>query len=131
MEMEITFPGGKIVEAHYEGSSIKTDQPIEDGGTGTAPCPFDLFLASIATCTGYYVLNFCQNNNIPTHNIRLSMTANRNKQTHLIENIPIKILIPIGFPEKYKKALVKVADVCSVKKHLEHPPQIDIIVDQQ
>ena len=50
--MEITFEGGKVVTAHYRGHSIKTDQPLANGGANTAPAPFDLYLASIGTCAG-------------------------------------------------------------------------------
>lgn len=128
MDMEITFPGGKKVEAHYGGFTIKTDQPVTEGGSGTAPSPFDLFLASIGTCTGYYVLSFCQKNNIPTENMRLIASIQRNPGTHLVENIRIDIHVPREFPEKYKNAVVKAADSCAVKRHLDKPPKIHIIV---
>ena len=58
-EMTVSFPGGKRVTAHYDGFDIATDQGVDSGGTGTAPEPYDLFLASLATCAGYYVLKFC------------------------------------------------------------------------
>lgn len=128
MQMEISFPGGKKVEATYNGQRIQTDQPIVDGGSGSAPAPFDLFLASIGTCTGFYVLSFCQRNNIPTEEIRLIAHVERNPSTHLVEQIRIDIHVPKGFPEKYKNAVVKAAGVCSVKRHLEKPPRIDIAV---
>jgi ribosomal protein S12 methylthiotransferase accessory factor len=51
--MEMTFPGGVVVEAHLEGTTIRTDQPVSHGGGGTAPAPFELFLASIGTCAGF------------------------------------------------------------------------------
>jgi putative redox protein len=131
MDMEITFPGGKIVETHYGGFTIKTDQPVTEGGSGTAPSPFDLFLASIGTCTGYYVLSFCQKNTIPTENMRLTASIQRNPGTHLVENIRIDIHVPREFPEKYKKAVVKAADACAVKRHLDKPPKIHVIVASQ
>jgi putative redox protein len=126
MYMEISFSGGKKVEAKYGGFTIETDQPVVDGGSGSAPSPLDLFLASIGTCTGYYVLSFCLKNNIPTENIRITVHFKRNLETHLVENIHIAIHIPKDFPEKYKNAVVKSADVCSVKKHLQNPPMIEI-----
>ena len=126
MDMEISFPGGKRVEATYGGFTIQTDQPVADGGSGSAPSPFDLFLASIGTCTGFYVLSFCLRNNIPTDNIRLTAHFQRNPGTHLVENVRIDIHVPKDFPEKYKNAVVKAADLCSVKRHLQNPPTIDI-----
>ena len=128
MEMEIRFPGGKKVEALFNDFTVTTDQPVADGGSGSAPSPFELFLASIGTCTGYYVLSFCQKNHIPTENMRLTARIQRNPGTHLVENIRIEIHVPKEFPEKYKNAVVKAADACAVKRHLGTPPKIDIIV---
>lgn len=128
MEMEIRFPGGKKVEALFDGFSVKTDQPASDGGSGSAPSPFELFLSSIGTCTGYYVLSFCQRNHIPTDQMRLTARFVRNSETHLVEDVRIEIHVPPEFPEKYTNAVVKAAEVCSVKRHLERPPRIDIKV---
>ena len=128
MEMEIRFPAGKKVEALFDDFIVTTDQPVADGGSGSAPSPFDLFLASIGTCTGYYVLSFCQKNNIPIDKIRLTASFAWNMQKHLVENVDIKIHLPADFPEKYKTAVVKAADVCTVKRHLQSPPKITISV---
>lgn len=128
--MQIRFPGGKKVQAVYDDMTVLTDQPVIEGGSGLAPSPFDLFLASIGTCTGYYVLSFCQKNNIPTEEIKLAAQFLRNPATHLIENIAIDIQVPKEFPEKYKNAVIKAAGLCTVKRHLEQPPQIDITVSR-
>jgi uncharacterized OsmC-like protein len=128
MEMKISFPGGKKIDADYKGFTIKTDQPIREGGEGSAPEPFSLFIASIGTCTGVYVLSFCQKRNISTDNISLMLKLEKNKDTHMIEKISIEIQVPEDFPENYKKAIVKTANLCTVKKHLDNPPEIDISV---
>jgi ribosomal protein S12 methylthiotransferase accessory factor len=130
MNMQIRFPGGKKVQAVYDDMTVLTDQPVIDGGSGSAPSPFDLFLASIGTCAGYYVLSFCQKNNIPTEQIKLTAQFLRNPATHLVENIAIDIQVPKDFPEKYKSAVIKAAGLCTVKRHLEQPPQIDITVSR-
>jgi putative redox protein len=128
MEMEIRFPGGKKVEALFDGFTVQTDQPVADGGSGSAPSPFALFLASIGTCTGYYVLSFCQKNHIPTDKMRLTARFVRNPGTHLVEDVRIEIHVPPEFPEKYTNAVVKAAEVCTVRRHLEHPPRIETVV---
>ena len=128
--MQIRFPGGKKVQAVYDDITVLTDQPVIDGGSGSAPSPFDLFLASIGTCAGYYVLSFCQKNNIPTEQIKLTAQFLRNPATHLVENITIDVQVPKEFPEKYKSAVIKAAGLCTVKRHLEQPPQIDITVSR-
>jgi ribosomal protein S12 methylthiotransferase accessory factor len=131
MDMEITFPGGKKVDAQYGDFTVKTDQSVIDGGSGTAPSPFDLFLASIGTCTGYYVLSFCQKKNIPTQHITLHASTQRNQKTHLVEHCDITINVPNDFPKKYENAVIKAAEVCTVKRHLQNPPKIDIKVATQ
>jgi len=131
MDMRICFPGGKRVNAAYKGLTIKTDQPIENDGEGSAPTPVDLFLASIGTCSGFYVLSFCQARNIPTENIRLVLNAERNEETKTIAKIAIEILLPEEFPEKYTGQLVRVAEKCTVKKNLENPPLFEIYTKRE
>ena len=126
MDMEVVFPGGKKVNAIYKGFTIQTDQPRDNGGGGSAPTPFDLFLASIGTCTGIYVLLFCQARHIPTDKIKLILRTERNSETKMITRIIVEIQLPPEFPEKYKEHLVRVAGKCSVKKHLEDPPLFNI-----
>jgi len=72
--MEIIFEGGKVVTAYSHGHVIKTDQAVHSGGQDSAPSPYELFLASIGTCSGIYVKSFCDNRNIPTENIKLIQT---------------------------------------------------------
>jgi len=126
MDMEITFPGGKKVNAIYKGFIIKTDQPEHSGGEGLAPAPFDLFLASIGTCAGIYVLSFCQARNIPLEGVRLIQRTQRNSETRMIDKITIEIQLPPGFPEKYGETVIKSAELCAVKKHIHNPPAFNI-----
>ncbi len=126
-EMKVTFAGGVKVDAEYKGFTIKTDQPVYEGGEGTAPAPFDLFLASLGTCAGYYVLAFCQQRKIPTDNAYLVLRTIREEGVKLISKITIEIHLPAGFPEKYKGAVVKAADSCAVKLHIEHAPVFETI----
>ena len=125
-EMRISFPGGLRVDAEYKGFVIKTDQPVYSGGDGSAPAPFDLFLASIATCAGIYVLFFCQKRGIPTEKAAVVMKTRRNPETKRIEKISIEIQLPPEFPEKYKKAVIKAVDSCSVKAHILNPPAFEV-----
>jgi len=128
--MEITFDGGKIVTAHTHGHSIITDQPVDNGGTDTAPAPFDLFLASIGTCAGIYVKSFCDNRNIPAEGIKIIQTHEWNQETGLPTAIRLDIKLPAGFPEKYKASLIHVAELCKVKKSIANPPTFEIISSQ-
>jgi ribosomal protein S12 methylthiotransferase accessory factor len=126
MDMEITFAGGKKVNASFKGHVHKTDQPVTSGGDNSAPSPFELFLASIGPCAGLYVKSFCDQRNLPTENIKLVQSLIINPETKLPSNISIEIQLPADFPEKYKDALVNVAELCAVKRTIANPPVFDI-----
>jgi ribosomal protein S12 methylthiotransferase accessory factor len=126
MDMEIVFGGGKRVNALYKGFTIKTDQPPDLGGDGSAPSPFDLFLTSIGACAGFYVFSFCQERGISTEGIQLIQRMERDPQAKMVRKIEIEIHLPEKFPEKYRGAVVKAAELCTVKKHLDDPPTITV-----
>ena len=126
MEMEISFPGGARVDARCGPYTLKTDQPPGGGGEGSAPTPCATVLATIGTCAGIYVLGFCRQRGLPTEGIRLTQRMEADPATGLIGRIRLEIHVPPDFPEKYHAALVRAADQCAVKKHLEHPPTFDV-----
>lgn len=129
MEIQVTFSGSKQVIAHVGEHTILTDQPSHAGGTNEGPAPFSLFLASIGTCAGIYVKSFCDQRGIPTDGITLTQKHSFNPSTHMIDAINLSINVPETFPEKYLDALIKVADQCAVKKHLQYPPDIRVYTD--
>ncbi len=120
MEMEIVFPGEARVDAHMGDMVIPTNQD------GSAPAPFGLFLASIGTCAGIYVLSFCRQRGIPTENIRIIQRMHSNPLTRMIEKIELDIQVPPDFPDRYKEAVIRSASQCAVKKHLEQPPAFEV-----
>jgi len=126
-EMKVTFPGGKRVNALYKGIVIETDQPVYQGGEGAAPAPFDLFLASIATCSGLYVLSFCEQRNISLDGASVIMRTERDPVKKMIIKMTIVIQLPPDFPQKYKNAVIKSVNLCAVKKHIEDPPDFEVI----
>jgi ribosomal protein S12 methylthiotransferase accessory factor len=126
MEMIIDFPKGLRVDATFGNYRVQTDQPLTAGGEDSAPAPFALFLASLGTCAGIYVLGFCKQRNLPTEGIRLIQRIDRDLITGLVNKIQLEIQVTHDFPEKYYDALVRSANQCAVKKHLERPPQFEI-----
>jgi putative redox protein len=124
--MKVHFPGGKRVDASYHGHTIRTDQSPAEGGEGSAPQPFDLFLASIATCAGIYVKTFCDSRGIATEGLFLEMDVARDRTTQRIGKLTLDIHLPEGFPEKHRGSIVRAADLCSVKKHILTPPEFEI-----
>ena len=125
-EMIIDFPGGARVDAHFNGMTVMTDQPPYAGGQGAAPAPFSLFLASLGTCAGIYVLGFCNQRGIPTDGIKIIQRMHTDRSTGMVGQIDLEIQLPPDFPEKYKSAVIRSAEQCAVKKHLENPPKFNV-----
>jgi putative redox protein len=126
-EIRIIFGGGLKVDAEYKGFLIQTDQPVNEGGEGSAPSPFDYFLVSLAACAGFYVLEFCQARKIVTDRLGVTMTTERGAVSKMIERVTIHIDLPPGFPDKYRGPIVKAVDHCAVKAHILRPPQFEIV----
>jgi len=125
MEMIIDFPGGSRVDAHFGLFTVATDQPP----VASAPSPFEVFLSSIGTCAGIYVLGFCKQRNIPTEGIRIVERIKHSRVTGMVETIGLEIQVPPDFPEKYRDSLIRSAELCAVKKHLENPPKFEITTE--
>jgi len=121
MDMEIVFPGGAQVDAVLSnGMVITTDQD------GSAPAPFTLFLSAIGTCAGIYVLSFCKQRGLPTEGLRIMQRNHTNPLTRMVEEVTLDIQLPPDFPEQYKEAVIRSANLCAVKKHIENPPRFDV-----
>jgi ribosomal protein S12 methylthiotransferase accessory factor len=120
MQIDITLLGEGAVRAQVDDHRIRTAQD------GTSPAPFDLFLASLATCSGYFVWKFCDQRGIPTDRIHMTQSVIRDPETHMVTRIGIDIEIPEDFPECYRTALIQATELCSVKQHLLNPPAIDV-----
>jgi putative redox protein len=124
--IQVTFPGGKRVDAVVGSQTIHTDQSVQHGGEGAAAEPFELFLASLATCAGLYVLVFCQARDIPTD--RLSLVQDQVFENGRLLGIRLSVIVPAGFPTKYLDAVRAAAASCRVKKTLSDPPDVEVVV---
>jgi putative redox protein len=126
MELLIDFPGGARVDAHFGPFTVLTDQPTPGVSQGSAPTPFALFLASIGTCAGIYVLGFCNQRGLPTEGIKIIERVTTNRETGKTETIDLEIQVPSTFPEKYYPAVIRAADQCKVKQLIENPPVFNV-----
>ena len=95
-------------------------------GRARRRAPFDLFLASIATCAGIYVKGYCDARGIATEGLGIEMRVERDAEQRMVTRLALEIRLPEGFPEKHREGVVRAADLCAVKKHLLHPPAIEI-----
>ena len=125
MEILIDFPGGQRVDAHFNNFTVMTDQPSMSR-PGSAPTPFSLFLTSLGTCAGIYVLGFCQQRGLPTEGITIVQRMETDPFTRMISKIFLEIRVPPTFPEKYRPSLIRSAELCAVKKHMENPPAFEV-----
>ncbi len=123
--MIVTFPGGMRVTAAVDGFEISTDQSAKYGGDGSAPEPYTLFLASLATCAGAYVAGFCAKRELPYSDIRIEASWGRDDSGRLA-SMKLDIVVPASFPAQYRDALVRSANQCAVKKTIENPPVFEL-----
>ena len=127
MSLKITFPGGLAVNAETKGFTVRTDQAVEHGGAGTAPEPFDLFLASLGTCAGLYALRFCQQRGIDAQGLGLTLATEKDPEGRRLALVRLEVELPAGFPEKYREAIVRSVDQCAVKRHIVDPPRFEVV----
>ena len=120
MEMHVTFPGGKRVNATFDRHVVHTDQDGED------PSPFELFLASLATCTGYYVLAYCDARRISTDNLEVVQRTIYSADGKTLTDIALEVHLPADFPEAHRAGVVRAAESCKVKKLLARPPAVSV-----
>ena len=100
--------------------------PREMSASVTKLCTSMAKLASMGTCAGVYVVYFCQERNIDLTDARLRVEFERNEQTHLVEHVRMHLDLPPGFPTKYRKAVARAAEKCTVKRNLVSPPRFTV-----
>jgi ribosomal protein S12 methylthiotransferase accessory factor len=114
------------VDANFDHHVLHTDQTVEHGGEGAFPEPFDLFLASLATCAGVYVLGFCLARGIPTEGIEIVQRHRFADGVRRLESVELELSLPSTFPEKYRAAVLRAAEGCKVRKTLAMPPEVHV-----
>lgn len=128
--IEVSFPGGKRVDARIEDVLISIDQSKKNGGEGSAPEPFQLFLASIATCAGIYAWQFCQTRHLATEGMALRMVCEFDSSQKRFSTMTLILTPPKGFPEQYEESILRAMDQCAVKKHIVTPPTFAVKVER-
>jgi putative redox protein len=123
----ITLPGGRRVDAQVGAHVIHTDQPRDNGGADTAPSPFQVFLASIGACAGIFVEGFCSKRGLPLEGVRIVERPHFGPDGTLT-SVGLQIQLPPGFPEKYREAIARVVEQCSVKRAIAAQPHFDVEV---
>lgn len=124
-ELEISFPGGRRVDATVGHHVVRTDQPLDNKGTDTAPSPFELFLASIGTCAGIFVQGFCAARGIDVSAIKIVERASFDEKGTL-SAVDLEVRLPPDFPGRYREAVLQVVEQCSVKRAIAAQPAFTV-----
>lgn len=125
--INVAFDGGMKITADLGEVSVTTDQSVKDGGEGSAPNPFELFLASLATCAGVYAKRFCDTRKLSTDGLGIQVFCDFAEKGFRVDKMTYEITLPDGFPEKYVAPLIRSVDLCTVKKHVCQCPEFEIV----
>lgn len=126
MEINVNFLDNLRLEAKFDDFTVLTDQPIRYKGDGSAPSPFDYFLASSALCAAYFVRVYCLARDIPTDNIRLSQNNIVDPEDRYNQIFKIQVELPEDLPEKHRQGILRSIDRCTVKKVVQTGPTFEI-----
>jgi ribosomal protein S12 methylthiotransferase accessory factor len=126
MEIKVNYLDNLRIEAKFDDFSVIADQPIRYKGDGSAPGPFDYFLASSALCAAYFVKVYCSSRDIPTENIRLSQNNIVDPEDRYNQIFQIQVELPESISEKDRKGIVRSIDRCTVKKVVQSGPEFKV-----
>lgn len=126
MEIKVNFLDNLRLEARFDDFTVVADQPIRYKGDGSAPGPFDYFLASSALCAAYFVKLYCQTRNIPTDNIRLSQNNIVDPENRYKQIFKIQVELPADISEKDRQGILRSIERCTVKKVVQTGPEFVI-----
>ncbi|WP_454725604.1 OsmC domain/YcaO domain-containing protein [Cupriavidus ulmosensis] len=126
MEIKVNFLDKLRLEAKFDDFTVIADQPIRYKGDGSAPGPFDYFLASSALCAAYFVKLYCVTRDIPTDNIRLSQNNIVDPENRYQQIFKIQVELPADISEKDRQGILRSIDRCTVKKVVQAGPEFVI-----
>jgi ribosomal protein S12 methylthiotransferase accessory factor len=126
MEIKVNFLDNLRLEARFDDFTVIADQPIRYKGDGSAPGPFDYFLASSALCAAYFVKLYCETRNIPTDNIRLSQNNIVDPENRYNQIFKIQVELPADISDKDRQGILRSIDRCTVKKVVQAGPEFVI-----
>ncbi|MBG0778001.1 MAG: OsmC family protein [Desulfovibrionaceae bacterium] len=128
IDVSISYPGGKRIDATIAGYTVTTDHPVKDGGEGTAPNPFQLFWVALANCMGHYARSFCEERKIPIEGMGLTVHCEFDEAVKRYTRVTTTLTLPGGFPEKYRTAIQRAVEACTVKKHILNAPDFELVI---
>ena len=126
----VTWDGGARFTADVRGHKVHVDQPPQAGGEDSAPTPLELVPASLGTCVAYFVQRFLSTRGLSSEGLTVTVGSLDAPNPHRIGAFEVDVQIPGGVPEKYKDAVLRAAETCTVHSTLTHHPAVHIAIHE-
>lgn len=124
----VTWDGGVRFTADVRGHKVSVDQPAQAGGQDSAPMPLELVPTSLGTCVALFVQQFLVTRGLSAEGLTVTVSASGAANPHRLGSFDVAVSIPGGVPDKYRDAVVRAAETCTVHHTLTHRPQIRVTV---
>lgn len=128
--VKVSWDGGVRFTADIRGHKVHVDQPRQGGGEDTAVAPLELLPASLGTCVAYYVQQFLATRGIDPTGLEVDVGVMGAPNPHRIGRFDVRVSIPGGVPERYREAVVRAAETCTVHHTLTHTPEIAVTLEE-
>jgi putative redox protein len=129
-DLTVRYEDGDRLRISIRGHELTVDQPVSDGGEDTAPTPTELFVAGLAACVGFYAERYLRRHGLPTDGLEVECSfAFAADRPARVGDIEIRLILPGGFPEDRRKALLAVVEHCTVHNSLVAPPEVKIALE--
>lgn len=126
-DLSVRYEDGDRLRVSIRGHELMVDQPLSDGGEDTAPTPTELFVAGLAACVGFYAERYLRRHQLTTDGLEVECSfAFAADRPARVGDIQIRLILPDGFPEDRRKALLAVVDHCTVHNSLRQAPEVVI-----
>jgi len=125
----VTWDGGVRFTADIRGHKVHVDQPVKAGGQDSAPMPLELMSASLGTCVAFFVQQFLVTRGLDATGLAVDVQSLGAANPHRIGRFEVNVKIPSGMPEKYREAVKRAAEGCTVHHTLTHAPEIDVQIE--
>lgn len=128
--VNVTWDGGVRFTADIRGHKVHVDQPRQGGGEDSAPGPLELVPAALGTCVAYFVQQFLVTRGVDPTGLEVAVGVAGAPNPHRIGRFDVRVRVPAGMPERYREAVVRAAETCTVHHTLTHTPEIAVILEE-
>jgi putative redox protein len=125
----VTWDGGVRFTADVRGHKVRVDQPQQGGGEDTAPSPLELVPAALGTCVAFFVERFLATRGVDPTGLEVAVDVAGAPNPHRIGRFDVRVSLPGGIPERYREAVVRAAETCTVHHTLSHAPEIAVTLE--